>query len=172
VRPGGRLGHRQLAVRGQCGVVVDGAVGGQQAAVPVRGELVQAQVAHHHGGVADLGDHVADGDVEDAVRVRPARAGLVLDGRYAEQHQPADTGPDRLVGGLAQRLPGVLHDARQRADRARLGQPFLDEHGQHQLGGRHPGLRDQAAHRRAATQPPRPHVGIRHQRLLTSADGN
>ncbi len=78
VDPGLGLGHRHLGVAEQGRVVVDAAVGGQHAAVAVRGELVQAQVAHHHGGVADLGDHVADRDVEDAVRVGAAGADLVL----------------------------------------------------------------------------------------------
>ena len=47
------------AVARQRRVVVHAAVGGEHSAVAVRGELVQAQVAHDHGGVADLGHHVA-----------------------------------------------------------------------------------------------------------------
>ena len=87
-------------------------------------------------------------DVEDAVRVEAGRAGLVLVRavRHAEEHQPADARPDRLVRGLAQRLPRVLDDAGQRADRPRLGQALLDEQRQHQLGRGDPGLLDQAAH--------------------------
>ena len=159
------LGHRHLGVDRQRGVVVDRAVGGEHAAVAVRGELVQTEVAHHHGGVAHLGDQVPDADVEDAVGVEAGRTGLVLAGvvGHAEQHQPADTRADRLVGGLAQRLPGVLDHAGQRADRPWLGQPFPEEERQHQLGRRHPGLFDETPKSRGASEPARSDVGIGHR---------
>ena len=60
--------------------------GVEHAAVAVVGELVEAQVAHHGERVADLGDDVADRQVEDAVRVDRAGAGGVLGGRDAEEH--------------------------------------------------------------------------------------
>src|SRR3712207_9025069 len=46
-----------------------------------------------------------------SVRVQPGGTRLVLAGalRHAEQHQATDTCPDRLVGGLAQAVPRVLH---------------------------------------------------------------
>ena len=40
----------------------------------VVGEFVQADVAHHHEVVAHLGPDVADGLVQDAVRVEGRRA--------------------------------------------------------------------------------------------------
>nr|BFE67625.1 hypothetical protein GCM10020092_009260 [Actinoplanes digitatis] len=115
VRSGLGLRDGHLAVELEGGVVVDGPVGGQDPAVSVRGELVEAQVAHDNCRVADLGDQVAQPDVQDAVGVDAAGAGLVLGGvvGHAEQHQAADARADRLVRGLAQRLAGVLHDARQ-----------------------------------------------------------
>ena len=146
--PGGGLGHRHLGVRGEGRVVVHRAVGGEQPAVPVRGELVQAQVAHHHGGVADLGDHVPDRDVEDAVRVDAAGAGRVPVARHAEQHDPADAGLDRLGGRLAQRVPGVLDHPRacEAIGRGSVS-PSLTNIGSDQLGRVDAGLRDQPPQR-------------------------
>ena len=73
---GARVGlrPRHLGVALQRRVVVDAAVGVQDAAVAVVGELVQAQVGHDDEVVADLGPHVADGDLQDAVRVGARRA--------------------------------------------------------------------------------------------------
>ena len=106
-------GH--LGVHLQRRVVVDPAVGGEHAAVAVVGELVEAQVAHHHDRVADLGDDVGDRDVEDPVGVERAGAGGVLRLRDAEQHDAAEPGLGRLGGRLAQRVAGVLDDAGHRA---------------------------------------------------------
>ena len=109
-RVGLDLGH--LGVPLQRGVVVDAPVGGQDPAVAVVGVLVQAQVGHDDQLVADLGPHVPQRDLQDAVRVGARRALRVLLRvvRDAEQHDPADTGLDRLDGGLPQRVPGVLDD--------------------------------------------------------------
>ena len=101
----------------------------------VVGVLVQAQVGHEHGGVAHLGGQVPERELDDAGRVVGRRAAAVLDGGNAEQDQPADARVHRLGGGLPQAVPGVLDDAGHGADRLRLGDALLDEHGQHQVGG-------------------------------------
>jgi hypothetical protein len=138
--------HRNLAVHLEGGVVVDlpGVV--EHAAVAVVGELVQAEVRHQHGLVAELRVQVPQGDVQDAVRVEAAGADRVLVFRDAEQHQPTDAGLDRLDRGLPQALAGVLDDAGHGRDRYRLGRALLDEHGQHQLAGPHGRLGDEPAH--------------------------
>ena len=74
VGAGRRLGQGHLGVPDQRRVVVDGAAGGEHAAVAVVGELVEAQVGLHDERVAHLGDGVGDGEVEDAVRVGRLRA--------------------------------------------------------------------------------------------------
>ena len=76
------------------------AVGGEHAAVPVVGELVEAQVGHDDGLVADLGDDVADRGVEDAVGIGGARALRVLARRDAEQHDAADAGRTASTAAL------------------------------------------------------------------------
>ncbi len=81
----------------------------------VVGELVEAEVAHHRERVADLGDHVGDRGVEDAVGVDRTRALGVLGCGDAEEHHAAEAGRGRLGGRLAQRVARVLDDARHRA---------------------------------------------------------
>ncbi len=63
-----REGH--LAIADQARVVVDPAFGIEHAAVPVIGELVEAQVALHDEGVPGLVDGDPSGDIQDAVRRR------------------------------------------------------------------------------------------------------
>ena len=120
VGPGRGVQHGHLGVDLHRGVVVDQAGRGQHAAVPVVGELVQADVGHHQAVVADLGAHRGDRGVQDAVRVQGAGADGVLGLRDAEQHHPGQPGVGRLDGGLAQGVEGVLDDSRHRADRPRL----------------------------------------------------
>ena len=111
--------HARVAL--ERGVVVDGAVGVEHAAVAVVGVLVEAEVGHQHDVVADLVAQVAQGDLHDALGVPGARApGVLLAGT-----------PNRITAGmprpassahlLAQRLRGVLHDAGHRGDRLGLG---------------------------------------------------
>jgi hypothetical protein len=159
-----RLRHRHLGVVQQRRVVVHVAVRTQHATVPVRGELVQAQVRHDHRGVADLGDDVPDRHVEDARRVGAAGTDLVALGGHAEEHEATDAGTNRLDRRLAQRVAGVLDHAGHRGDRLRLGEPFPHEHRQDQLGRGDPGLRDQPAHGRALPQASGTNRGI-HRRL-------
>ena len=47
---------------------------------------------------------------------------------------PPTPGLGRLGGRLAQAVARVLHDAGHRADRPRIGDALLDEHGKHELG--------------------------------------
>ena len=94
VRPGLRLGDGHGLVGGQGGVIVDlagaRAVGADEAAVAVAGELVQAGVRAHDDLVPDLRAHGRDPAVEDAVLGPGRRAGLVPGGGNAEQVNGAD----------------------------------------------------------------------------------
>ena len=143
-------------VDGERRVVVDAAVVVEHAAVAVVGELVEAEVGHDDGGVADLGPHVAQGDVEHAVRVDACGAGGVAALGDAEEHQPADPRRHGLDGGLAQGVAGVLHDTGHRGDRHRLGGALLHEHRQHELARAQGGLGDEPPHRRRGAQPAGP----------------
>jgi len=107
----GCLSDRHVGVAGERRVVVDASRRVSTPQVAVRGELVQAEIAHHHRGVAHFGDDVTDRDVEDPLRIGSARADLVTRGRHAEQHDAADAGPDRLGRRLAKGLTRVLYDA-------------------------------------------------------------
>ena len=120
--PASAWAQRHLGVHLERRVVVDPAVGGEHAAVAVVGELVEAQVAHHRERVADLGDHVGDRDVEDAVGVeraasrwRPSRSGM------PNSITPPSPSSAASAAALQQRVAGVLDDAGHRGDRPRLG---------------------------------------------------
>ena len=137
---------------------------GEQAAVPVIGVLVQAQVGHEHGGVAHLGGAGRRrASWEMPAGSSAAEPPRVLGRGHAEQDQPAHPGAYRFGGGLAQAVPGVLDHARHRADRLRLAEPFLDEHRQDQVGWDGPrSARPGAAQGRGAGA-----AGRRERRALT-----
>ena len=90
-----REGHRGIPQQRR--VVVDPAVLGEDPAVAVVGELVEAQVGHHDEPVADGVDDRAQRDVEDALGVVGAGPDRVLVRRHAEQHEPAQPGLDGPV---------------------------------------------------------------------------
>jgi hypothetical protein len=152
VRPGLGLGEGHLAVAHEGRVVVHAAVGVEHAAVPVVGELVQAQVGHDHGRVAELGAQAGEGPVEDPVRVGRAGAHGVLVLGHAEQHHPADAALGRLGRGAHEGVHRVLLDAGHRADRAVLARALAHEHGQHEVGGAQGVLPHEGAHRGAAAE--------------------
>ena len=79
------LGHGHPGVDLHGAVVVDVPVGVEHAAVPVVGELVQADVAHDDQVIADFGADVADGLVEDAVRIQRGGALGVADRRECQR---------------------------------------------------------------------------------------
>jgi hypothetical protein len=122
----------------------------------VVGVLVEAEIGHDHGCVAEVAGQVPQRLLHDAGRVVGGGAAAVLDGRDAEEHDPADARLRRLVRGLTQRVPGVLDDAGHRRDRLRLGYALLDEQREDELGRVQPGLRDHAPQRRRTPQPTRP----------------
>ena len=80
--PGACLRHRHLAVQFHGCIVIDnhGAVTviNKHAAVPVRGELVQAGIGHNNNLVAKLGTASSDSAVQNAVVVPGRRAYFVL----------------------------------------------------------------------------------------------
>ncbi|MNW54032.1 hypothetical protein D3C74_316180 [compost metagenome] len=173
-RLGERAGHRGVADEGRVVVHDQVAVraGRQDPAVPVVGELVEAQVGHDDrsrsaragsgvpGGVA----RDADGPVEDPVGGVGLRAGRVAVLGDAEQHDAADPGRGGLCDGLGEARLGVLHDARHGPERLGLGQALLDEQGEHEVGGVQPGLGDEPAHLRGRAQA----AGTDHGRFLPS----
>ena len=152
-----------VGVAHQRRVVVDRAVGGEHAAVPVVGELVQAQVRHHDQVVADLGATPHDRHVEDPVGVVGRRTDGVLALGHPEQHQPAEPGADRLGGGLASESRRVLHDARHRGRSAPArSAPSRTNTGSTRSAGCSRRLRDQPAERRRTPQPRGPAPGNGH----------
>ena len=82
MRPGACLGNRHLAVQFHGCIVIDnhGAVTviNKHAAVPVRGELVQAGIGHNNNLVAKLGTSGSDSAVQNAVVIPGRRTYLVL----------------------------------------------------------------------------------------------
>ena len=82
MRPGVCLGHRHFAVQFHGCVVIDnhGAVTiiDKHAAVPVRGELVQAGIGHNNNLVAKLGTAGSDSAVQNAVVIPGRRTYFVL----------------------------------------------------------------------------------------------
>ena len=82
MRPGACLRHCHLAVQFHGCIVIDnhGAVTiiDKHAAVPVRGELVQAGIGHNNNLVAKLGTAGSDSAVQNTVVVPGRRTYLVL----------------------------------------------------------------------------------------------
>ncbi len=74
-------------------IVVDHLLTGRRldnnSAVPVVGVLVEAKIAHQHGGVADLGREIAQRELHDARRIVGTRTTSVLVRRNPEQDQSA-----------------------------------------------------------------------------------
>ncbi len=145
VRPGLDLRHGHLGVDPQRAVVVHPAVLVEHPAVPVLGELVDADVPDDHRRVAHLGPYVAQRRVEHAVRVEAPGAVRVVLQRDPEEDHTADAGLHGFDDRLAQGIAGVLDDTGHRADRDRFGGTLLDEHGQHQVARLQTGLGDQAS---------------------------
>ena len=163
VRSGLGLGDRDAPVPLEGRVVVDVvAVGGQHAAVAVIGVFVQAQVAHHHGVVAELGAQRGDRLLADARRV-PCLGPLgVLARRHPEQHERANAGLGDLDRLLAQRFERVLELAGHRGDGDRLVDAFLGEQRRDQIAGVERGLSDQRSQRGCAPEPPGTRRGVAH----------
>src|SRR6185312_2455593 len=134
------------------------------------GVLVQAQVGHQHGVRADLGGQPPQRHLHDPGRVVRGRTAAVLRRRHAEQDQPADTRRHRLVGGLHERVEGVLHDARHGRDRRRGVDALLDEPRQDQVARVQPHVRDEPAQRRGPPQPARPGGRERAHRAVRLVD--
>jgi hypothetical protein len=159
VGSGVRERDAHVGVPDEGGVVVHRPVRREHAAVPVVGELVEAEVGHDDEGVADLGADIPESRVEDALRVGRAGAHGVLGRRDAVEHDPAEAQTGGLGGGLAQRVAGVLDDAGHRRHRRRLRGTLLDEHRKDELRRVQPLLRDEPAHGRVSPQPARPRGG-------------
>ena len=150
MRAGGGLGEGHLGVAHQGRVVVHRPVGGQHPAVPVVGELVQAQITHDHGGVAHLGPQVAEREVENAVRVGPAepigslRAGTPKTINPPSPASATCTATLRRESRVCCTTPGIEPIG------AGSLRPSRDEHGQHEVGRVQPGLGHQAPQGRRA----------------------
>ena len=158
------LGHRHVGVEVERGVVVDVAVVVEQPAVAVVGVLVEAQVGHDHDVVAQVAAQVAQGHLHDPVGVPRLGARGVLAGGDAEQDERPHAEVDLLVGLLAQRLAGVLHDAREAGDLAGLVDALADEERGDQVAGAQAGLGDQVTKGRGAPQTAEPLLRERHHR--------
>ena len=98
-----------------------GLTGGRHdAAVPMVGVLVHAQVGDEHELVAHLPAQVLERELDDPPRVPRAGALRVLAGGDAEEDDPGHAEGRQLADLLAERLAGVLDDAGEAGDRLRL----------------------------------------------------
>jgi hypothetical protein len=86
--------------------------------------------------------------LHDAVRIERAGADVVLDRWDAEEDHPSHTEPGQLGNLLAEALAGVLHDAGERHDLARLVDAFANEQRGDQIGHRDVALGDEISQRR------------------------
>jgi hypothetical protein len=153
VGAGDRLGHRHPGVEVQGGVVVDRAVGGQDAAVAVVGVLVEAEVGHDHQVVAHLVADVGQPHLGDPGRVPGRRTDRVLGRGDAEEDDARDAQVGEGPHLLPERLPGVLHHARHGRDGPGGLDPLPQEEGGDEVVDRQPGLGHQPAQGRSAAQP-------------------
>ena len=156
------LRDRGPGVELEGGVVVDVAVGADDAAVAVVGVLVDAEVGDEHHLVADLGAQVGERELHDAVGIPGAGALGVLVGGHAEEDHAGDAEGGELADLLAERLAGVLHHAGQAGDRLRLGDALPHEQRRDQVVDGDAGLGDEAAQGRGAAQPAEPALGEGH----------
>ena len=147
-----RLGNRHRLVERQGRVVVDAAVGIEEPAVPVVGELVQAGVRAHDEGVADLGAHGGEAAVEDPVLRPRLGADRVAVGGHAEQVDGAHARFGGLGGGPAQRVDRVLVLAGHCGDFAGFVDVVAHEDGPDELGGVNVGFAHEGAHRGGRAQ--------------------
>ena len=91
----------------------------------------------------------AQGDLHDPVGVPGLRSLGVLAGRDAEEDDRGHAERRQPAGLLAQRIPGVLHDAGQGDDGLRLVDALPHEEGGDQVVGRQAGLGDHPPQHRA-----------------------
>ncbi len=148
--------HRHLGVDLNGGVVVDRARRRQHAAVPMIGELIEADIGHDQAFVADLLAYGTDRGRQDAIGIEGSRAARILAFRYAEQHDACEARVRGLDRRLAERVHGVLDDPGHGADRTRLMQTLGDEHGQDQLARLEGGLGHHLSHSCSGPQTPGP----------------
>jgi hypothetical protein len=100
----------------------------------------------------------------------PGLAALgVLHRGQAEQDHGRHTFLRQLVHLLAQRVAGVLHHARQRADDLGLVDVLAHEQRDDEVVDRQPGLGDQPAQGRRAAEPAKPALRKAHRRALRAA---
>ena len=145
MRAGSGLRHRLLRV-GIAGLVVDHTtVLGEEAAVPVAGELVQAHVRHDHQIIAHRFPAGGDGPLFDAVGCPGLRAPRILVRiiGHPEQHDPAQSRLYRRSCDATDLFDGVPTHPRHGAD---LGGGLADEDRQNELRRTRPGFADQSSH--------------------------
>ena len=112
MRTGAGLGHGDARVDVEREVVVDRTVAVEDAAVPVVGVFVDAQIGHHHHAVADGLTYVAQGHLHDSVWVERSRPYGILRGGHTEQHERAHTQVGQRPRLVDQGGPRVLHHPR------------------------------------------------------------
>ena len=147
VRPGVGLGHGDARIQLQRGVVVDRAVAVEHPAVAVVGVLVDTQVGHQHDLLGKVSE-VAEGELDDALRVVRLATRRILGDRHPEQDHPAHPERHEFVDLGAQAGAGVLDDAGQRVDRLWLVDPLAYEQRGDELRRMKPCPGDHLAHRR------------------------
>ena len=157
--PAGRLGQRHLLVELEGGVVVDGSVGAEHAAVTVIGVLVQAQVGDEHHGVAQTRCAVRPEPPARRLRVPRARPHGVFAFGDPEQHDPGDPQRRQSLRLHDQRRHRMLEVAGQRGDRDRVVHRRPHEQGRHEIVDSEARLGHQATQGGSAAQPAHPPHG-------------
>ena len=162
IGPGARLAERDRRVAFERRVVVDGTLGGQQSAVAMISELVEAIVGHEHHRVADLVAQVPQRGLHDAVGSVGTGTARILRGGDAEQHHRRHTEPGELAHLFAQAFLAVLCDARHRHDRLGAVDAVLHEQRCHEPVDGDTGLGHEPPQRWGPTEPPQASLGERH----------
>src|SRR3954452_8722603 len=134
-------------------VVVDHAIGADDATVAARRVRAQADVGEHEQFGVRLLDRTHR-ELGHALVVVGTRAELVLDGGHAEDHHRGHTELERLAGLLDRRVDRHPIHARHRLDRRPGLLPELHEHRIDEVGRSELGLADQAAKRAGCAQSP------------------
>ena len=161
------LCDRGTLVQAQGCVVVDRSVRPEHAAVAVVRVLVDAQVGDEDHVVAHLLAQVGERQLDDAMGIPRTGPFGILAARNSEQDHARDAEPSELRHLLAERITGVLHDARETRDRLRLADALPHEERRDEIIDRHARLGNQPTQSRGAAEPAQPALGEGHPSQAT-----
>ena len=167
VHAGLGLGDRNLGIAAQGGIVVDGPVGAQQAAVAVVGVLVEAEVGHELDLVAESLAQSAQRQLHDPVGVRSTRPGRILGRRHSEEDGRRHAHGDEFLDLDLDRGQIELGHPGQRRDRLRGIDSLPHEDRRDQVSGSEHRFGDESTQCGRAAQSTQPTLG-EHRRNFRS----